>query len=164
MNRLLKIIFFLLLTFSVRAGEVNIAWNLQTDPTLGSYNIYYGVAPHTYIFSLNVGLTNFATVPNLESGVTYYFAVTSVTTNGAESDFSREVTATLRPEPPTINSTSVSIYFGPFLMRESPDLTNWTTNTITGFFNVPIGASNDFFQVALPGTDATIPAKITPSP
>lgn len=160
MTRALAILF--LLCAAAFAGDVPLHWDFSPDPDVASYNVYCGVQSRQYTNSFSVGLTNSATVSNLCSGVIYFFAVTAVDTNGIESDFSNELTIS-KPAAPTLNSSSVTIYF-PFNVRQSPDLTNWSTNTVTGSFNVPIGASNDFFQIIIPGFDTTLPVSITPSP
>ena len=56
-----------------------------------SYAIYYGVASRSYTNVVDVGLTTTGVVSNLVAGTTYYFAVTSRSSSGLESDYSSEV-------------------------------------------------------------------------
>lgn len=76
--------------------SVTLAWDQSPDASVGSYFVYYGVAPGVYTNSVNVTgrSTTTATVPNLARGVKYYFAATCVTTNGLESGYSAEVSYT----------------------------------------------------------------------
>lgn len=59
---------------------------------LSGYRVYYGTEPGNYSNSLDVGDTNTYTITDLDSGKTYYFAVTAYNSASQESDFSDEVT------------------------------------------------------------------------
>jgi fibronectin type 3 domain-containing protein len=62
---------------------------------VSGYRIYYGTASRSYDQAKGSGqfVTNTtATVPNLEGGTTYYFAVTAVDASGTESTYSGEAT------------------------------------------------------------------------
>ncbi len=56
-----------------------------------------------YTSQTDVGKTTLCTVSNLEPGRTYYFAITAHDGNGAESDFSTEVTAAIPATIPAQN-------------------------------------------------------------
>lgn len=71
---------------------VRLAWDPNSEPDLGGYIVYYGVASRVYTNAINVGNVTTNTVTGLVQGVLYYFAVTAYNTNGLESDFSDEVT------------------------------------------------------------------------
>lgn len=93
--------------------SVTLAWDVSPDPSVASYNVYYGVQSRTYTNTVSVvGRTNVTcTIPNLARGVTYFFAATCVSTNGLESDYSAEVsyrTLTVPQPPPNfrINSST----------------------------------------------------------
>lgn len=93
----------------VYAGQTNIslAWDPSPDASVVGYNIYYGKASRSYDQKLNVGNVTTATVPGLDSGVTYYFAATAYNSEMLESEFSNE--AVCQPieseinHPPTLD-------------------------------------------------------------
>jgi len=92
--------FFLLLcaffTQSVaHAGEVNLAWDPNTEPDVAGYRVYYGLGSRNYDHVMEVGNCTSCLVTGLEQGRTYYFAATAVNTANIESDFSNEVSAAL---------------------------------------------------------------------
>lgn len=72
------------------AEDVSFAWEQNPDPVAGYY-LYYGMAPRGYSEKIDVGTNLTATVSNLIDGVTYYFALTSYSSDGIESDPSGEV-------------------------------------------------------------------------
>jgi hypothetical protein len=123
--------------------EAHVQW---LPLTVDHYNLYYGTAPGAYVASVSTDTTN-AFVEGLSGWTTYYFAVTSVDTNGVESDFSTE--AGLRP--------SLLLHFpepGTGL-EASRDLMTWTARDAqltNGVWRVT--ASNDvpqeFFRTVIP--------------
>jgi hypothetical protein len=103
--------FFLLLcaffTQSVaHAGEVNLAWDPNTEPDVAGYRVYYGLGSRNYDHVMEVGNCTSCVVTGLEHGRTYYFAATAVNTANIESDFSNEVSAALSTsnQPPLANA------------------------------------------------------------
>ena len=88
---------------SALAGGVNISWMPPTTTTDGStltdlagYNIYYGTNPSALTQKVqvaNIGVTT-SVITGLASG-TWYFVVTSYTTQGTESVPSNVVSATI---------------------------------------------------------------------
>jgi fibronectin type 3 domain-containing protein len=103
--------FFLLLCafFSqsvVHAGEVNLAWDPNTEPDVAGYRVYYGLESRNYDSVLEIGNGTSCVVTGLEQGRTYYFAATAVNTADIESDFSNEVSAALSTtnQPPLANA------------------------------------------------------------
>lgn len=93
--------------WSAQAVNLTLAWDLSTDPTAAGYNVYYGAAPRVYTNMVSAGNTNYATVSNLLSGTTYYFAATTYNLAGLESDYSAEVSflqpAAPQNVPPTLD-------------------------------------------------------------
>ena len=77
------------------AGQVSLAWDAVSAPTLAGYRLYYGQASQTYTADIDVGLTTSYIVTGLTDGPIYYFAVTAYDTAGDESAFSNEVNTTL---------------------------------------------------------------------
>ncbi|HLH54289.1 MAG TPA: fibronectin type III domain-containing protein [Verrucomicrobiae bacterium] len=71
-------------------AAVVLAWDPSPDATVTGYNVYYGPASRTYTNVLAVGNATTAIVSNLCSGGTYYFAATTYTSAGMESDYSAE--------------------------------------------------------------------------
>jgi len=84
-------------------GNVTLAWQPPTENTdgtpltnLNGYKIHYGTQSGNYTNTItltNAGLASYV-VENLAAG-TYFFAITAVATNGAESDLSGEASKTI---------------------------------------------------------------------
>ena len=74
-------------------ATASLAWDATSGVT--GYRLYYGTGPHTYDQALGsgiaVGNATSYTVSGLKGATLYYFAVTSVDSNGNESPFSNEV-------------------------------------------------------------------------
>lgn len=67
-------------------------WNPPTNSEpAASFNVYWGPAPRFYTNVISAGSRTSATISNISSIVTTYFAVTSVGFNGLESDYSAEI-------------------------------------------------------------------------
>jgi hypothetical protein len=118
----------LMVTIHTNATPVKFGWD--NSPTVGvtSYNLYWGPAPHTYTNMVSCGsVTNF-TVTNLTANTKYWFAATSTSTNGLESDFSNEAIVV----PPTnvvvfiVSVLSASDPVGPYIT-----LTNINSYNVT---------------------------------
>ncbi|HZJ16051.1 MAG TPA: Ig-like domain-containing protein, partial [Chthoniobacteraceae bacterium] len=74
------------------AQSVTLAWNPNSETNLAGYKLYYGTSSRNYSGYVPVGsATTTGTVPNLQDGLTYFFAVTAYCTDGMESDYSGEV-------------------------------------------------------------------------
>ena len=84
---------------------VALAWDPSTDPSVTGYKVYYGTASRTYTNMIAAGSATSVIVSNLVSGVTYYFAATTYTADGMESDYSAEAAYSLLPPniPPTLD-------------------------------------------------------------
>src|SRR2546421_12233664 len=72
----------------LRADSVTFAWDASTDPSVVSYNLYYGTASGSYSTSVSAGSATSATLTALAQGTTYFFAATAVNSSGLESPFS----------------------------------------------------------------------------
>ncbi len=94
---------------NVTAG-VTLAWDVSTDPTVVSYNIYTGTASGTYTSVTNVvGINvNSVTFSPILRGTTFFYAATSVNNTGLESLYSVEVTwkSPSLPPPPALRVAS----------------------------------------------------------
>lgn len=78
----------------VATGSALLTWNAPAASVSG-YRVYYGTSSRAYEQEKGTGLyvaNTTVSVPNLDSGTTYYFAVTAVTADGAESTYSSEAT------------------------------------------------------------------------
>jgi hypothetical protein len=65
--------------------------------TVAGFRVFYGTAPGNYSRNLSIASPAVTSVvlEGLESGYTWYFAVTAIGGSGAESAYSREVSKTL---------------------------------------------------------------------
>ena len=99
---------------AIAATSVSLAWNPSAGPDIAGYKIYYGAASLTYTNTTDVGNATNATVANLISGTTYFFAATAYDTSGLESDYSAEVvytnqaTVTITNVPPPLPSIALT--------------------------------------------------------
>ena len=77
-------------------NHVTLAWDANTEPTLGGYQLYYGQKSGSYTESIDVGTKTSYTLTSLQQGKTYYFAVKAYdSTRTIWSDFSHEVSHTI---------------------------------------------------------------------
>lgn len=88
---------------------LTLAWNSVADARLAGYSLYWGASSQAYTNSIQVvAPATSVTVSNLVRDVTYYFAVTSRTTNGLESAYSVEVNYHTVPLPPVPVSVTIT--------------------------------------------------------
>ncbi|HCW32260.1 MAG: s-layer domain-containing protein [Candidatus Peregrinibacteria bacterium GW2011_GWF2_39_17] len=83
---------------SKSAHTVSLKWNRVLGSEVAGYYIYYGVSPgfYYYVQTVEESYLTYATINNLLSGTTYYFAVTAYTKDYQESEIkSNEVEAIL---------------------------------------------------------------------
>jgi len=100
---------FLLPSPGLYAAQVTLAWNAETDPSVVGYRVYYGTASGSYQTNNDVGNNTTSTVSNLQTGTTYYFAVTAYNSTGVESGYSNEVSYAATTCQYTLSPTSQSI-------------------------------------------------------
>ena len=96
----------LLFVSNAYAGQVTLAWDPVSAPSLSGYRLHYGQKSGSYSSQLDAGTQTTYTVPGLTDGQTYYFAVTAYDAD-EESAFSNEVSATI-PAPGVQLSTNPS--------------------------------------------------------
>ena len=73
-----------------------LTWDANSEQDLQGYKIYLATTSGGYgapIATLPIDVTSY-TVTGLETGTTYFFAVTAYNSSGAESPFSNEVSKT----------------------------------------------------------------------
>jgi hypothetical protein len=89
------------------ASTVTLVWDPSPGGNIAGYRIYYGPSSRAYTNTLAVGNATTATLSNLVTGATYYFAATAYDTANLESDYSAEVGYTnVALAPPIIVLTS----------------------------------------------------------
>lgn len=83
---------------TVFGADVRIAWD--AEPGSAGYRMHIGTNSRTYTTITNFSNAGTNIVSGLQQNRTYYFAVTTISTNGMESDYSNEVSGQPRPAPP----------------------------------------------------------------
>ena len=129
--------------------SVTLAWQPSSSPGATGYRVYYGPACGNYTNSVLVGNVTTNTVSGLASGVTYYFAITSVAAGGQESPFSNEISfvpgvQTVRIHTASANQfvLTVSGLIGhTYQIQATQDFKTWTT---IGTVTMGAGGSLDF--------------------
>ena len=82
---------------SASTGTATLSWTAPAASVVG-YRVYYGTSSRSYSQALGSGAfvaTSTYVVTGLQSGRTYYFAVTAIDAAGAESGFSNEASKTV---------------------------------------------------------------------
>jgi hypothetical protein len=97
-----------LLSLAQGAQSVTLAWDLDTDPTVVGYRLYYGTSSGTYTQRSDVANTTTATISNLAVGYTYFFVVRAYNAFGLESPPSNEVSFTPAANPALLASSFFS--------------------------------------------------------
>ena len=67
------------------ASPCTLAWNLNPEPTVIGYCLYFGIKGSTTTNRLDVGLTNQVTLKSLLAASNYFFYVVAYDTKGIES-------------------------------------------------------------------------------
>ena len=117
------------------AQTVQLAWDTPQNSTAAGYVLYYGTACKAYSNRVDLGTNTVATVPNLQEGETYYFAVTAYNSAGVESAFSSEtsyITPGLLNLVGGTNSNAANMEFPVacghwYEVQASADFKTWTT-------------------------------------
>jgi hypothetical protein len=76
---------------TAEAAYLDLAWELNPEPDLAGYRVYYGTSSGEYINFVDMGLTTTCRLDNLLEDVTFYIALKAYDTANNESDFSEEV-------------------------------------------------------------------------
>ena len=109
----LSILFVVALTLyspTTIAGDVTLAWDASTSSNVGGYRVHYGLSSGIYPNKVFVGNQTSYTLSGLDSGKTYYIAVTALGANGTgESDFSKEVAVEI-PVPDSDNDGMPDVF------------------------------------------------------
>ena len=89
---------------------VTVAWD-ENNPVPAGYILYWGTSSGIYTDSHDTGNATQYTVPDLQEGVTYYFAAKAYDADGKESDYSAEISHTVAT--PNSSPTTPSVPTGP---------------------------------------------------
>jgi len=92
---------------AVGAESLQLEWDVNPEPDLAGYRIYFRTAYESYGQGIDTGLATTATMSNLVPGMTYFFAVTAYNAAGLESPNSGEITFTPTPNPVAAAITSM---------------------------------------------------------
>lgn len=84
----------LLLSTSVDAAQLTLAWDASSSSSVEGYRLHYGEASGSYTANADAGNQLSYTVTGLAEGTTYYFAATAYG-SGTESPYSNEVSYTV---------------------------------------------------------------------
>jgi hypothetical protein len=76
-------------------SQVTLAWDASTSSGVTGYRIHSGTSSGSYQSVTDAGNATTYTVSSLQSGLTYYFAVTDYDSSGNESGYSNEVSYTV---------------------------------------------------------------------
>lgn len=148
-------------------NSVSLAWDPTTDPTVVGYNVYSGVTSRAYTNVTPAGLATSLTLSNLAPGATYYFAATTFTATGLESDYSVEASYTVpggaTNQPPTLdplNNVSLNEN-GPSQIINLTGITSGSTNqtqtlTVSAFSSNPGLVPNPAVNYTSPNTTGTL--------
>ena len=95
--RLVPLVFllFALPLSAAQAAVVDLEWDPNTAPELAGYKIYWGTSNGNYTSSKDAGNNTICTITGLNEGTTYYFAATAYDSEGAESDYSNQISHTV---------------------------------------------------------------------
>ena len=122
---------FLYIT-NAQAGQATLAWDANTEPTLGGYQLYYGQASGNYTANVDVGKQTSYTLTGLTDGKTYYFAAKAYNIGKTVwSGFSNQVSKTISSTTAPVASFSTS----PNPASGTAPLTVTFTDTSTGTIN-----------------------------
>lgn len=122
------------------AQSVTLAWDPSPDPSATGYHLYYGTGSRAYSGRVDAGAATMASVNNLSSGQTYFFAVAAYNQMGIESEMSAEISYSV-PAPLVALlrilrggglTSPARLQFlvptnHPYRVQASRDLQSWTT-------------------------------------
>lgn len=130
----------------IPAPPVNLTWNPNPETNIAGYKVHFGTTSGNYSQVIDVPGQNFAQLPQLILGNTYYLAVSAYNTAGQESPRSTEMVLSATPpaaaesmalsmsgaggaklswkHPKTAGATTSATAEG-FAIYGSEDLSNW---------------------------------------
>jgi subtilisin family serine protease len=81
--------------------QISLDWNDNTEPELTGYRVYRSATPGAPYSLMGTATQSSYTDASVNGASTYYYVVTALCNQGAESDCSNEANATTPPTPPT---------------------------------------------------------------
>ena len=112
-NILILIVAFLALFPDIGiASSLHVTWNANTDSDLSGYKVYYGTQSNTYGTPVPIVDATSYDIPNVQTGSTYYVAVSAYDSSNNESVKSAELSAYIPASDTTPPTGSVSINSG----------------------------------------------------
>ena len=91
---------------TIENEDILLTWEVNSETDISGYRVYYGTSNRDYGLPIPVDGTEYS-IAGLNTGVTYYFAVTAIDTSENGSGFSGEVELTTVIE--NVSPTSVSL-------------------------------------------------------
>lgn len=115
------------------AGSANLAWNASTSSGVAGYKLSYGQTSGSYTSTIDVGNTTSYTVPSLQDGTKYYFAVKAYdSAKTTESAYSNEASFTV-PAATAALTADFTANKTSGVATLSVDFTPVTTGTVTSW-------------------------------
>lgn len=109
MKKLIPLVLALLST-SLDAATVKLAWNHPNDNSVTGYIVRYGPASNLKLTEVAFGYTNLVTLTNVPDNITVYLDVQSYNATGLRSDPSNEINfSTVKPQAPLVVRTTNTI-------------------------------------------------------
>jgi len=156
-NFLLAGLALLLFSGNSFAANANLAWNASTSSGVAGYKISYGSTSGSYTSTIDVGNNTSYTVPSLQEGSKYYFAVKAydsakttesaysneasftvpVTTAALSADFTSNKTsgvATLAVDFTPVTTGTITSWKWDFPGSQTPSVTNTTAKVTTASY------------------------------
>ena len=131
----------LLLNSEVFSAQVTLSWNTNNEADLAGYRLYYKTSinnfnKNNFDEKFNVGNKTNHTVQDLESGITYFFAITAYDFSGNESNISSIASYTVPGSTSTPPSDDCTLDFK-FQKTTVQNGMDYYTDRSYSFTNVP---------------------------
>ena len=120
----------LIMSYSRQGNQVSLQWNDNQDDDVSSYKLHIGKSSRNYDTVINVGKTTSYLTPELEYGLTYFFALTALDTANNESQFSGEVSVNI-PTPDLLAPAAPSFIYAAH--QENRASLIWSSNAEPDF-------------------------------
>jgi putative Ig domain-containing protein/VCBS repeat protein/fibronectin type III domain protein/FG-GAP repeat protein len=130
-----------------QAAAISIAWDPSPDAAVVGYIVNYGTVPGRFSFAVDVGNVTTASVPDLATGQTYYFAVQAYSASGLFSVWSN-VIADAIPGPIFVQTNSSTPQ-----VSTTTVTTTYTAPQVAGDLNVVVAGWNDATSQVVSVTD-----------